>query len=72
MRLRSYPSGKSVDKKRRAHCYDKDNNDTDDKVFNHIASVNFLFVLVSDGDFDTDICAPDYDHRFSSTDFPLG
>ena len=63
MRLRSYPSGKTVDKKRRTHCDDKDDNDTDNKVFDHIAGVDFLLVLMRDCDFDADVCAPHDDHR---------
>ena len=48
MRLRSYPSGKTVDKKRCTHCDDEDNNDTDDKVFDHISRIDFFLVLVCD------------------------
>lgn len=66
MRLRSYPRGKSVDEKRCAHSDYENNYDTDDKVFNHIAGVDFLFVLVSDSDFDTDVCTPNDDDRRQS------
>ena len=63
MRLRSYPSGKSVDEKRCAHCDYENNYDTDDKVFNHIAGVDFLFVFVRDCDFDSDLSTPNDDDR---------
>ena len=53
MRLRSYPSGKTVDKQRRTHCNDEDDNDTDNKVFDHITSIDFFFVLVCDCNLDS-------------------
>ena len=43
--------------------YDEDYDYTDDKVFNHITSVDLVFVLVRDCNLYTDVCAPYDDNR---------
>ena len=44
----------------------EDDNDTDDKVLDHISGIDFLLVLMCDCDFDTDKRAPYDDHRRKS------
>ena len=60
---RVYPSGKTVDEKRRTHCHYENNDNTDDEVLYHIAGIDFLFIAVCNGDFNADICTPYNDDR---------
>ena len=56
----TYPSGKTADKKGCAHSDNEDYNDTNNKVFDHIAGIDFFLVLVSDRNLNTYVCAPNH------------
>ena len=67
-RLCAYPSGQAVNEQRRTHCDDEYNDDADDEIFDHVASVDFFLVAVRDGNFNADIRTPNNDDRRESDD----